>query len=778
MNQVLEGINFAFGYLDDILIYSPDMDHHLQHVRILFGRLREANLKLTKRKCSFLKAHVQYLGHYISGQGLEPVPEKLEALVKMPPPRDVTEVRKFLGFVGYYRKFIPRYSDVARPLTNLTRKDNPFQWTSKCQTSFEMLKGFLLEEPVLKYPKPNQPYILYTDASKYAWAGVLTQAYDHHIEGKVKTICHPVTYVSGLFRGPQLNWAAMVKEAYAIYMAARKLHYYLSNADTTIRSDHMPLRRFLMKNTKNATVNNWAVAIEDYNLKFEYIKGVKNTLADTMSRLVQLDPDTTLPPEPDHEEFGKPRGSMEEGEVHAVTPRTQGQEKETKKDSPFQDTDLPTWGLPDPDVKEAQSKDGLCRKVLRLIDKNGEKSVHPYYLEDGILMRYVMDNKQRFEVPVVPPEWGPMLLKLAHDDLGHNGTARTYMILRRSYYWKGMKAYVALYVKRCSLCREHNATATRYVKGSFEIPKAPMDFISMDLIGEFHPPSSHRNRYALTVICMLTGWVWCVPIPDKTANAVLKAYLQDIHHVFGPSRKILSDNGTEFKNELFDRVAKELGIQHKVYSPPYHPQSNGRIEGFHLFLKACMAKHISPGLEWDEVCPIATAAYNFLPNEHSRESPFFLMFGRDPRIPLTEALKPRLRYLGNDEVILSLEALKNMYLVVTENLRRARDSGKARGPVKGPIAPNQLVTLKVHMRKALSPRYEGNYRVISVKGNQVELAKEGTILPTKWYHVSHVKPLMKSTEIEKLVPAYDTFGRKTKLAIHPDNIPTTKAKKP
>ena len=126
VNQVLEGINFAFGYLDDILIYSPDMEHHLEHVRVLFECLRAADLKLTKRKCSFMKAHVQYLGHYISGQGLEPVPEKLEALVKMPPPRDITEVRKFLGFVGYYRKFIPRYSDVARPLTNLTREGYPF----------------------------------------------------------------------------------------------------------------------------------------------------------------------------------------------------------------------------------------------------------------------------------------------------------------------------------------------------------------------------------------------------------------------------------------------------------------------------------------------------------------------------------------------------------------------------------------------------------------------------------------------------------------------------
>ena len=183
VNQVLEGINFAFGYLDDILIFSPNMEQHLGHVRVLFERLGAADLKLTKCKCSFLKAHVQYLGHYISGQGLEPVPEKLEALVKMPPPEDVTGVRKFLGFVGYYCKFIPRYSDVVRPLTNLTRKDTPFRWTTLCQEVFEMLKGFLLEKPVLKYPNPDRPYVLYTDASKYAWAGVLMQAYTHAVDG-------------------------------------------------------------------------------------------------------------------------------------------------------------------------------------------------------------------------------------------------------------------------------------------------------------------------------------------------------------------------------------------------------------------------------------------------------------------------------------------------------------------------------------------------------------------------------------------------------------------
>ena len=213
VNKVLEGLEFAFGYLDDILIYSKNMEEHLCHVRTLFEHLCQADLKLTKRKCNFLKAHMQYLGHYISGQGLEPIPEKLESLQQMPPPTDLTEVRRFLGFVGYYRKFIPKYSDIACPLKNLFRKGTPFEWSKACQAAFEMLKEYLLKEPILKYPKPDQPYILYTDTSKYAWAGVLTQAYTYKEEGKEFIVHHPITYVSGLFKGPQLNWAALTKRS-------------------------------------------------------------------------------------------------------------------------------------------------------------------------------------------------------------------------------------------------------------------------------------------------------------------------------------------------------------------------------------------------------------------------------------------------------------------------------------------------------------------------------------------------------------------------------------
>ena len=169
-----------------------------------------------------------------------------------------------------------------------------------------MLKEALLKEPILKYPDPSKPYVLYTDASKYAWAGVLTQAYQHKDEKEVKEIQHPITYISGLFRGPQINWAALVKEAYVIYMSTRKLDYYLDKVVTTIRSDHLSLKRFLEHKTKNSKVDNWSLDIAHYNLQFEYIKGIKNTLADTMSRLVQLDPTIKQESELEGYQFGHP----------------------------------------------------------------------------------------------------------------------------------------------------------------------------------------------------------------------------------------------------------------------------------------------------------------------------------------------------------------------------------------------------------------------------------------------------------------------------------------
>ena len=279
---------------------------------------------------------------------------------------------------------------------------------------------------------------------------------------------------------------------------------------------------------------------------------------------------------------------------------------------------------------------------------------------------------------------------MAHDEMGHNGTHRTYTLLKRLYYWKGLKPSVEKHIKMHHQCQRRNKQVVKYAKLHFDVATFPMQFISMDLIGEFHPPTIRKNRYALTVICMLMGYVFCVPLKTKTAEEVTQAYIDNVYSKFGGSMKILCDYGTEFKNKIFEQVARELGVKYKLYTPPYHPASNGRIEGFHAFLKACIAKHVTPQLEWDILVPLACATYNFIPNEHSKESPFFLMCGRDPVLPLNTLLSPKLRYLGNDINILSLEAMKNMFEIAVTNLKITRERGDPKDNLF-PINYNQKI---------------------------------------------------------------------------------------
>ena len=168
----------------------------------------------------------------------------------------------------------------------------------------ELLKEALCCEPVLKYAEISKPYTLCIDASKFGWAGVLTQKHTADMNGKQITTDHPVTFVSGLFRGSQLNWAALTKEAFAIYMSVKKLSFYLTDAQILLRSDHKPLEKFLLKNTLNSKVNNWTMELEAFNIQFDYIKGQNNILADMLSRLVDINPNTPLTPEGQGYDFG------------------------------------------------------------------------------------------------------------------------------------------------------------------------------------------------------------------------------------------------------------------------------------------------------------------------------------------------------------------------------------------------------------------------------------------------------------------------------------------
>ena len=673
IDKVLMGCSsFAMGYLDDIIIFSKNELEHLKHLEEIFTRLERFGLKMKREKCDFFKKHIQYLGHLITKDGFTPLPEKLESVCNMPRPKSAKEVKQFLGLIGYYRKFVPRFSDLARSLTNLTRHDVEFKWSDKCEKSFCHLRELLMQHPILRYPDPSKGYTLFTDASGIGWAGVLTQEFEDE-KGKSKQ--HPICYVSGQFRGSQQNWAALTKDAYAIYMSVRKLSFYITDAQVVIKCDHLPLRKFLQKQTLNAKVNNWAVELEQFNLKLEWIQGAKNTLVDSFSRLLDVDPSAKIQPENEGCEFGNYCFEQleETGEIPPVLLAPMVEQVEhlevTVNEDTMRSIKLP---LTDKQMKELQKHDEEARSFVRRLEE--DKLIEKLFILDrGVLYRLWLEERETFKCTFVPKILREPLLVLAHNKGGHNGGRRTYMGLKKMYYWPGMKKDIFKHCKNCAKCTLQNQGSNAAEFGHFATPDMPMQLICMDLVGPISPVTSHGNKFILTCIDMLTGFTMAISIRDKMAGTICDAYRTHIYCTFGGSSRILTDNGTEFKNDQFNELCKQLDIK-RVYSPVYTPEANGRLEAWHHFFKACVAKHIrGNAAEWDEVVPLAAAAYNFFPCQSSAESPFVLMFERDPVTPFAKLLEPTPHYWGDRGGHLKLDLLKKLYLVTAENIKRAKD---------------------------------------------------------------------------------------------------------
>ena len=411
----------------------------------------------------------------ISADGIRPLKDKLDSIRDMPTPCNSKEVKQFLGLIGYYRKFVPCFAALSRPLSKLTCKDKVFEWTKECEKAFATLKEKLCAQPILQYADTTKGYTLYTDASKYGWAGVLTQLHTTVIDGKTITTDHPVAYVSGLFRGSQINWAALTKEAYAIYMSVKKLSFYLTDAEVLLKSDHLPLKKFLQKNTLNNKVNNWAMELEAFNIKFQHVSGRTNILADTLSRLVDIDPDARLDPENAGWEFGYyvfetlPKLLSEEiASVCEVLSGTNIILPDADLQEPF--TQILTSPLTNDQLQALQAQDEKCTSLTAML-RRGKLDPLVYSMNDGVLHRRVIEGGQTFQaiyVPWTPPGLIESILTAAHDDSGHNGFPRTYSAIRRLYYWKGIKEDVRQHCTNCYTCQLHRTAAVKFEAKHFK----------------------------------------------------------------------------------------------------------------------------------------------------------------------------------------------------------------------------------------------------------------------------------------------------------------------
>ena len=271
--------NFAVTYFDDILIFSEIYEEHLHHLHSVFEKIPKAGLKIKLSKWQFFKTHLHYLGHRISANGLEPLPEKLEAIKNLAPARNVDEAHQILGLLGYHRSFVPAFADITLPSTSLLKKNIPFMWSEKCQLMLNYLKEVFCNKPILQFPDPNKPYVLYTDASNNTYSGVLCQLISNNKD------IRPVAYFSGTFTAQNKCWCATEKEAYAVLKSVQRFDYYFRGTKCTLQCDHKPLEPFLTRGMKIAKLDRWAMLLQEFDITFVHIRGKDNILADAISRL-------------------------------------------------------------------------------------------------------------------------------------------------------------------------------------------------------------------------------------------------------------------------------------------------------------------------------------------------------------------------------------------------------------------------------------------------------------------------------------------------------------
>ncbi|CAM5135781.1 unnamed protein product, partial [Natator depressus] len=272
VDSLLAGLGeSAVTYLDDVAIFSDSWAEHLEHLQKVFKRIREAGLTVKAKKCQIGLNRVTYLGHQVGQGTINPLQAKVNAIQKWPVPKSKKQVQAFLGLAGYYRRFVPHYSQIATPLTDLTKKKQPnaVQGTEECQNAFNQLKATLMSDPVLRAPDFDKPFLVTTDASERGVGAILMH------EGPDQEF-HPVVFLSKKLSERESHWSISKKECYAIAYALEKLRPYIWGQHFHLQTDHAALKWLHTVKDNNKKLLWWSLALQDFNFEIQHISGTSN----------------------------------------------------------------------------------------------------------------------------------------------------------------------------------------------------------------------------------------------------------------------------------------------------------------------------------------------------------------------------------------------------------------------------------------------------------------------------------------------------------------------
>jgi transposase InsO family protein len=610
MRQVLERIEGADCFRDDILVWGATKEEHDARLHKVLEKLRVSNVKLQPSKSVFRRKEVTYYGHVISESGVKPDERKVKAIVEMKPPNNREELRRLMGMIAYVAKFLPRHSHVSAPLRELLRDDVVWSWTPAQDEAFQKLKEMVATAPVLAFYSQTAPSIVAADASSYGLGAVMYQVQE---DGRRA----PIAYASRTLTDAERNYSQIEKEALAMTWAcSSKFHCYLYGSEKpfVVETDHQPLKTIMNVQQLDECpprLMRMKLRMMQYCFRVEYVPGKKLVVPDTLSRSpIPLSPNAL----PDYSD--RVVAEIVEEHVSAVSSLWPASDRQLQR------------------IRDETSKDPQLAPLLQILQSQWPKTKaaldvrvqgfwdnrHLFSQVDGLILR---GNQI-----VIPKTMRPEMLQRAHE--GHFGIARTRARIREILWWPDMNNQLTQMLAGCAVCAQCQAKQRKEPLKSTPLPGRPWEKLAVDLFGW------NGAHYAL-VVDYYSRYPELRKLSSTRAANVITA-MKEIFACHGVPCEVLSDNGPQFSCGEFAEFAKQYGFYHSTSSPRY-PQGNGLVERCVRSVKDMLKKAQLSGGDFH----LALLSYRTTPHATTSWSPAQLLMSRQLRTTLptsSSCLKP------------------------------------------------------------------------------------------------------------------------------------------
>ncbi|KAG7297303.1 hypothetical protein JYU34_019262 [Plutella xylostella] len=684
MNNVLRGLHniHCMVYLDDVIIFSASLQEHIHKLKTVFQRLRESNLKVQLDKTEFLCKEVLYLGHKITQNGLQPNDDKIQAVLNYPIPKTTTEIKSFLGLIGYYRRFIKNFAQITKPLTNCLKKRNKIVIDQQYIDAFQKCKELLTNAPLLQYPDPEKTFILTTDASQIALGAVLSQ-------GAVGSDL-PVAYASRTLTETESRYSTIERELLAIVWAIKHFRPYLYGKKFIIYTDHRPLAWLHSLKEPSSKLTRWRLNLLDYDFDIVYKKGKQNSNADALSRIkvnALSDKDSMVV---NYDKKDLPRDSQDSRTItisdsekeKTITISDSSSEKSdlenitypvpslsSKSDTIHSAQDLQSHGIPilheAIDTKpnqilvfqwyknsmQVQDRSREKQKVLEVflpIDNQDlikqflkeyikpktkyfiyfEQEEHRKQFSNIIISLFKGGSIQFFECTerVVfiedENEQKAVILKFHLGKTCHRGIRETLTHIRRHFFWHNMTETISAVINSCDVCKKmkYDRKPLKPYLQLTQTQEAPFQEIFIDLF-------TIEGKIYLTLVDAFSKLGQAIEISSKSTPEVIRALIKYFSY-YGVPKKISCDPGTEFNNELLKEMMSLYKIQLHI-GTPRNPNSMGIVERFHSTLIEIyrLAKYEQQCTDAASIMTYSIMAYNNSIHSVTNLTPFEVVFG-------------------------------------------------------------------------------------------------------------------------------------------------------